>query len=500
MSNHSKVKYAIYCRKSSESEDKQVMSLDAQETELWNQAKQKGYEVVNVYHESMSAKAPGRPVFAEMLKTIESGEADGILCWKLDRLSRNPIDGGAISWMLQQNQLKVIKTHDREYLPSDNVLLMSVEFGMSNQYVRDLSENVKRGNREKLRRGEWPNHAPYGYRNDKSTRLLVVHKEEARRVKQMFEMYASRHYGLRSIAKEIGIRTSSVDRILKRTFYYGLMERGGEFFPGKHEAIISKQLFEEVRTVREESSRPRSKSLFFPYRGLMKCAECGCQLTSTRKKEIYDYYYCTNGKGGCAQHKKYLNETNVFIMFAQAFESLKLDEEIIKIMYQAACERRQNSSLDTQKILADIDLEIAQITRQERKLYDSYESDLISEELYTEKAEKLKGERRASQMKRVNYTENTKASVSTLEPTKQFFLDTNKAIFDFYHSDPEQKRTLVEKLLWNLEVKDKEVTNYKYRSPYHALANLPEKPDLVTLLADRDSNPDSWHQKPESYH
>jgi len=95
-----------------------------------------------------------------MMEIISKGQADGIICWKLDHLARNPVDGGSISWLLQTSQIKHIKTAERDYLPTDNVLMMSVEFGMSNQYIRDLSANVKRGNRKKLRRGEWPNYAP----------------------------------------------------------------------------------------------------------------------------------------------------------------------------------------------------------------------------------------------------------------------------------------------------------------------------------------------------
>ena len=137
-----------------------MMSLDAQENELRTLAEREGIEIVQVFRESMSAKAPGRPLFAEMVKQLTKGTASVILCWKIDRLARNPVDGGAIQWMLQQGQISTIKTYDRTYLPTDNVLMLSIELGMSNQYIRDLSENVKRGNREKLRRGEWINRAP----------------------------------------------------------------------------------------------------------------------------------------------------------------------------------------------------------------------------------------------------------------------------------------------------------------------------------------------------
>ena len=118
--------------------------------------------------EKKSAKEPGRPVFNEMIKMIQAGKADAILCWKIDRLARNPVDGGQIQWMLQTGMIKCIRTFEKSHLPSDNVLLMSIEQGMANQYIRDLSTNVKRGNRAKLEKGGWPHMAPLGYLNDKA--------------------------------------------------------------------------------------------------------------------------------------------------------------------------------------------------------------------------------------------------------------------------------------------------------------------------------------------
>ena len=159
------LKYFLYARKSSEGEDQQVASIDSQIKELQALATRDHLEVVAVLAEAQSAKAPGRPVFNQMLARIGRGEAAGILCWKLDRLARNPVDGGNVSWMLQQGLLQRIQTHERAYCPADNVLMMSVEFGMANQYVRDLSHNVRRGLQAKVEQGWYPGVAKPGYLN-----------------------------------------------------------------------------------------------------------------------------------------------------------------------------------------------------------------------------------------------------------------------------------------------------------------------------------------------
>ena len=131
--------------------------------------------------------------------------------------------------------------------------MLSIAFGQSKYYVDNLSENIKRGIRQKLRNGIWPAWAPLGYVNDKNTRCIAVDKEKAKYIKRAFEMYATGEYPLaqiREIINSIGLvgkkgkmlSVSNYQYMLKNKIYYGMIEYNGELYDGKHEPIIKKFL------------------------------------------------------------------------------------------------------------------------------------------------------------------------------------------------------------------------------------------------------------------
>ena len=191
------MKYILYCRKSSEDKGKQVLSLESQVNEMKKLASNLDLEVVKIYTESKTAKKPeNRPLFSDMIKYIKKhGKEDlGILCWKIDRLSRNPIDSATIQWLLQQDKLKIIQTIDRQYLPSDNVLLFNVESGMANQYILDLSKNTKRGMISKLEKGWQTGIAPLGYLNDKENKIIIKDPERFNLIRKMWDLMLTGNY------------------------------------------------------------------------------------------------------------------------------------------------------------------------------------------------------------------------------------------------------------------------------------------------------------------
>ena len=490
------MKYVIYCRKSTDSEDRQILSLDAQERELLEIAKKHDLNVVEIFRESRSAKSAGRPVFNEVLHLIEKGKVGAILCWKLDRLARNFVDGGKVIDLLQRGTIKEIRTHEAIHLPSDNVLMLAVQLGMANQYIRDLSENVKRGNREKLARGEWPNHAPLGYLNDKATRTIVVDKKKAKYVQRAFSLYLQSKT-LREVADTMyteGFRTrngrkvfiGSIQRMLLNPFYMGIMKRDGKYYNGNHEPLISKVTFEKAQELSGNRSRPRPARLFFPLRGFLKCEVCGCALTASLKKG-HQYYYCTNKKGPCDEHKHYMREIYLEEQFAKVLDGIKFSERKVELMYQSAKEELENQSDYYKKTLETLQKELQSLKSKESRLLDAFVDEQIPKEVYDERVLSLNNQK-VSLKKEIARVEKQQPAFR-LEPTKDVFLRASRAKKEFLKADDSQKREILENLCWNLSFQNKKVAQVSLKSPYDIMFRAPKNAPISILLGDRDSNP-----------
>lgn len=494
------MKYVMYCRKSTDNEDKQVLSLESQENELKRLAEALKIEVVAILKESKSAKEPGRPIFDQMIKMINSGKAEAVLCWKVDRLTRNPVDGGQIQWLLQKGKIKCIQTFEKSYLPSDNVLLMSIEQAMANQYIRDLSINVKRGNRTKLEKGEWPNLAPLGYLNDKVNKKIIIDPSRKKYIVRAFELYKTGKYGYKQVAEILykeGLRskgnkkvsTSKIQYILSNPFYYGVMRTIGKLYRGEHKPIISKNLFDSVQETAQSRLHPRNRKLMFPIRGLIKCQECGCMYTASRKKG-HDYYYCTNGKKICTSYKNYIREKDLYELMLPILNKLSFDKDEIEFMYESAKEDTLREAGYFNEAINKFKKEEALVSDRQNKLLDVFLDGSISKEVYDSKNIILENEKVNIQKQLKEIEDKAKVAVSTLEPVKNLFLSCNIWAEQFLKLKPEEKQNIAHELLWNLSMKDKNIFSYQLKSPYLEMAKLPQNASLDERLGYKDSNLD----------
>ena len=429
------MKYIIYARKSTEEDDRQVLSIEAQLVELKEFAAKEKLEIVASLCEAKTAKEPGRMKFAEMLAILESGKADGIISWHPDRLARNSVDGGKIIHFVDRGLIKSLKFPTFWFEPTPQGLFMlNIAFGQSKYFVDNLRENVKRGLRQKIRNGVWPGWAPVGYINNPKTRAIDIDLEKSPKVVKMFELYATGNYTLNSLAnwcKEKGLRgnlnkplvIANIQKNLQNVFYLGLMKWKGEIFEGQHEPLISKKLFDKCQEVMAKRGKVQEvRKHHFAFLGLLKCASCDCSITGERQKG-HNYYRCTKKKGLC-QEKHYLREEALMEQIKAFLQKVSLSsqdtEKILAALDMEETEAKQQAMgevLNLKKQLSSIETKLA-------KLLDVFLADALSTEEYAAKKQSLLSQKLALSEKITDF--ETKG-LSWLEPAREFVKSLNQA-------------------------------------------------------------------------
>ncbi len=429
------MKYILYARKSTEEDDRQVLSIEAQLVELQEYAAKEKLEIVASLCEAKTAKEPGRIKFAEMLAILESGKANGIISWHPDRLARNSVDGGKIIHFVDRGLIRSLKFPTFWFEPTPQGLFMlNIAFGQSKYFVDNLRENVKRGLRQKIRNGTWPGWAPVGYLNNTKTRGIDIDSDKAKKVEKMFEMYATGTYTLHSLANwckkndlvgNLGkpLVIANIQKNLQNVFYLGLMKWKGEIFEGKHEPLISKKLFDKCQEVMSKRGKVQEvRKHHFAFLGLMKCASCGCSITGERQKG-HNYYRCTKKKGLC-QEKHYLREEALAEQIKNFLQKVSLSSQDTEKVLAALDSEQDKARKDAQGEVIVLKEQLAQIETKLQKLLDIYLADALSKEEYATKKQSLLSQKVSLSEKITDF--ETKG-LSWLEPAREFVKSLNQA-------------------------------------------------------------------------
>ncbi len=341
------VRYCLYARKSSESDERQAMSIDGQLSEMKAMAKKEKFFVTEIITESHSAKESGqRPEFNRLLQGLIENKYNAILTWAPDRLSRNAGDLGRIVDLMDQGRLHIIQTYSQSFgnNPNEKFLLM-ILCSQAKLENDNRGINVKRGLKNKCEYGIRPGMAPIGYLNVmKLNRIstVAIDPERGPVIKEMFNKVANQGYSGRMIRKwlrSVDFKTrnncdmalSRIYKVLRTHFYYGHFMYGGKLYKGIYEPLVTKQIFDKAQLQLDVVPRQWNKQLF-PFKKVCKCGSCGGSITAEIKHKrlingkfnAHIYYHCNRIKDyDC--HEPYITETELIKQLVVHLPNIKIN-------------------------------------------------------------------------------------------------------------------------------------------------------------------------------
>ena len=434
-------KFFLYARKSTDVEDKQVLSIEAQLTELREYAKRESITISAEVVEKQSAKYPGRPLFNKMLDEIEKNGGN-ILAWNPDRLARNSVDGGQIVYFLDIGKIASLKFPNVwfENTPQGKFTL-SMAFVQSKYYVDSLSENTKRGLRQKVRNGDYPSQAPVGYINDSRTKSIVVDKKKSRVIRLAFEKYAKGESRLEDISNFLAkngivsrggkiISKTRASFILSNPFYIGLFKYGGERHEGKYEPIISKKLFDKAQEILKLRGVPerKAKNDPQPFCGLISCASCGMMITGEYKVKKqkngnihnYTYYHCTKKSKTTKCPEPCIRQEELDKQLSSLIKSVSLPKDWAEELLKMAENDHKNSAQSLTACVKEKQNKISSLSQKLERLLNGYLDQVIEQETYRTEKAKLLSQKKSLEEEIYNLSHKQN---NWLEPMKEWIKD-----------------------------------------------------------------------------
>jgi site-specific DNA recombinase len=482
----------LYARVSSKDQEREGFSIPAQQKALRTYAQDQHLTIAREFLDIETAKQAGRGGFGEMIAFLKGDPAcRTILVEKTDRLYRNIRDWITIDELgVTVHFVKEGATVSADSRSSDK-FMHGIKVLMAKNYVDNLSEEVKKGLREKAEQGHWPSVAPVGYVNNLSTHRIEVDPVRGPLIHAVFDLYATGAYSVKAVtvrATAMGLthpRSSrpmmkgEMHRILQNPIYVGDFRWLGRVHHGSHEPLVSRERFADVQAVLSRKPRahyPKQKHAFM---GLLTCARCGCSMTAEMKKGKYVYYRCTGFYGACGN--TYIRQEKLAALLAAAVQAVQIPAGVANDLVTALREDDGHATQQRAEAVQRLEQRRHAIQAKLDRGYDDYVSGKISEDFWTRKSAQWEEDRRI--------TEGELARLAHQHPsahiTGERILELAKTAYFRYQQQPAaEQRRLLETVLSNCTF-DRGTLSPTYSKPFDLLVRGNETGDW---RGRRDSN------------
>jgi site-specific DNA recombinase len=502
--SHTAREAVLYVRVSSKEQEKEGFSIPAQRKLLTEYATQQGLEIIREFEDIETAKRAGRIAFSEMVTFLHEYHSPKpvLLVEKTDRLYRNIKDWVTIGDLeIEVHLVKegVILSDDSR---SSEKFMHGIRVLMAKNYIDNLSEEVRKGMREKAEQGHWPTVAHVGYVNNLEIRRIELDPVRGPFVAQLFERYAEGDVSLKEvtrIAGEIGLThprsnrrlvKSEVHRILRNPIYAGEFLWKGKRYKGHHEPIISMSLFEQVQEVFEGANRPKYTKRQHAFTGLVTCGRCGCALTAEIKKGRYVYYHCTGGRGACGN--TYVREEELSRLFADVVKRVQVPVDVADWIAEALRESQDDKERFHRTAVMQLQQQYLAVQAKLDRAYDDRLAARITDELWVRKSGEWEAELASVRRETARHERASRDYAATGSKILELAKNAHNL---FIRQDPREQARLLKTLVSNSTF-DRGSLSVAYVKPFDLLV---EGNETENWLGGRDSNPDKRSQSPLSY-
>lgn len=467
------MKKAISILRVSSKEQQEGYSIDAQKKLIHEYARKNSIKIIYELEEAESAKSSGRTQFNKLLKLLkENPDIKDILVEKTDRLYRSMKD--YVTLKDYDINLHLVKEGEifNKQSKSHQKLIHNIKVVLAENYIDNLSEEVKKGHQEKVEQGGYPHAAPIGFKNNKENHTLEIEENGARLVRALYELYSTGNYSLWTLRKKViedglttmytnsKIPTSTIARILQSPIYLGKIPFKDKIYPGNHKSLISEELFSLVGGILRQNAKRKSKNeRKHAFMGLMNCS-CGCLITAEIQKRKYVYYHCTNAKRTCK--KIYVREEILGEKFAELLKGLEMDKKQLDNVIEGLKESHSEEREYREKAINSLQKELENIRFRLDKAYLDKIDGKITESFWLEKSQEW-DKRQDEIIEAIEL--HKKANEEYLDVGILLLKAAHNAYQNFMERNPMEKRELLNFLLSNCTLRAENLEPV-YKKPF----------------------------------
>ncbi|HUD07012.1 MAG TPA: recombinase family protein [Candidatus Saccharimonadales bacterium] len=486
-------KAVLLARVSTKRQEDEGLSLEEiQLPEMREYAELHDFEVVKEYVFSESADRGIRLKFNEMMDFVKKNkDVEAVIAFRVDRATRNFADAVMMDNLRLEYDKELHFVHDRLVITKQSVGRDITDWDtkvyLAKQLINRLKEDAHNTRYSKLRDGELPGIAPYGYKNetlDKRNKTVTVVPFKSNIALKAFELYSTGTFSYKSLAKRMkqdyGVHMpwSSFGTILKNRFYVGeIYDKATDaYFPHEYEQFIPYELFWQVQDVIEGHGKKKIKyaGLPFTYRGLMHCKTCGCAITPEQKtkkqkngnEHHYAYYHCT-GKRGKHKDMAWLEEKDLDKILGQLFDECKIPESELPRLEQTLKEAHGGKVKFNREQVGYYNNEIAKLQKRIEAAYEDKCDGSITQAEYDKVRAKWRQKQKFAERKLARLSQTDEQYYITVTYLLEIAA-RGKELFE--HAEPNEKRELIGLLGQNLFLDGNQVQITLYK-PFSDIAS-----------------------------